>query len=414
MTLIRCWTLCVVLAATPALAQPLSLDEALRAGEAQSPRIAAQRFAALGAEQQVGRAGELPDPKLRLGIENLPVTGEDRLRYDRDFMTMRSVGLMQEFPNAAKRTARNDLAGRQRDLENANLVVEATTLRRRIAGAWLETYYAERLRSALEDQARQLRLQTDAVAAGVVRGRQAAAESVMWRQAFEQANDRLIEQEREVQKARLALAVWIGEQAQRELAAPPDTARLPVAHERLVGQMARHPRLQALEQREAVARAETEVARSGRRSDWALEVGYAHRRPAFDNMITVMATFELPWQTARRQDRDVASRFAELERARALREDERRVREAQLRGWLADFDTAARRIERFERILLPLARERAALAAAAYRGGRGELAPALEAARSVPETEADLIRALAERGRAWANLAYLYPEESGR
>jgi outer membrane protein TolC len=414
MTLIRCWTLCAVLAAAPALAQPLSLDEALRAGEAQSPRIAAQRFAALGAEQQVGRAGELPDPKLRLGIENLPVTGEDRLRYDRDFMTMRSVGLMQEFPNAAKRAARNDLAGRQHDLENTNLVVEMTTLRRRVAGAWLETHYAERLRSALEDQARQLRLQADAVAAGVVRGRQSAAESFMSRQAFEQANDRVIEQEREVQKARLALAVWIGEQAQRELAAPPDTAHLPMARERLLEQLARHPRLQALEQREAVARAGTELARSGKRSDWALELGYAHRRPAFDNMITVMATFELPWQTARRQDRDVASRLAELEQARALREDERRVREAQLRGWLADFDTAARRIERFERILLPLARERAALAAAAYRGGRGELAPALEAARSVPEAEAEFVRALAERGRAWANLAYLYPEESGR
>ena len=415
MTLIRCWILCAALGAAPALAQPLSLDEALRAGEAQSPRIAAQRFAALGAEQQTGRAGELPDPKLRFGIENLPVTGEDRLRYDRDFMTMRSVGLMQEFPNAAKRAARNDLARRQHDLENTNLVVEMTTLRRRIAGAWLETHYAERLRSALEDQARQLRLQVDAVAAGVVRGRQAAAESVMWRQAFEQANDRVIEQEREVQKARLALAVWIGEQAQRELAAPPDTARLPVVHERLVEQLAaRHPRLRALEQREAVARAGTELARSGRRSDWALELGYAHRRPAFDNMITVMATFELPWQTARRQDRDVASRLAELEQARALREDERRVREAQLRGWLADFDTAARRIERFERILLPLARERAALAAAAYRGGRGVLAPALDAARSVPEAEAEFVRALAERGRAWANLAYLYPEEGGQ
>ena len=81
-----------------AQAQVLSLEGALRAGERQSPRLAAQRFALTAVEQQVGRAAELPDPRLRLGIENLPVTTADRYRYDRDFMTMRSIGLMQDFP----------------------------------------------------------------------------------------------------------------------------------------------------------------------------------------------------------------------------------------------------------------------------------------------------------------------------
>src|SRR5687768_11889989 len=87
----------------PTFAQALSLDEALKAGESQSPRLAAQRSMVSSVEAQVGRAAELPDPKLRLGIENLPVSGPDRFRYDRDFMTMRSVALAQEFPNAGKR-----------------------------------------------------------------------------------------------------------------------------------------------------------------------------------------------------------------------------------------------------------------------------------------------------------------------
>ena len=64
------------------------------------------------AGQQVGRAGELPDPRLKLGLENLPVTGSGRFRYDYDFMTQRSVGIAQEFPNAAKRSARNRRAAR--------------------------------------------------------------------------------------------------------------------------------------------------------------------------------------------------------------------------------------------------------------------------------------------------------------
>ena len=163
-------------------------------------------------------------------------------------------------------------------------------------------------------------------------------------------------------------------------------------------------------QREALARAEVDVARSTARSDWALEVGYGYRRPNFDNMLTVMVSIDLPWQKGQRQDRDIASKLAEADQARAMRENARRMHEAEVRGWLADFDTAERRIERFGRTLLPLARERSAAALAAYQGGRGDLGPVLEAERAVTETELALIQSLAERGKAWANLNFLYPQ----
>jgi outer membrane protein TolC len=88
------------------------------------------------------------------------------------------------------------------------------------------------------------------------------------------------------------------------------------------------------------------------------------------------------------------------------------MREAEVRGWIADFDTAQRRIARFESVLLPLARERSAAAQAAYRGGRGELGPVLEAERSIAETELALVQSLAERARAWANLSYLFAPEA--
>lgn len=399
------------LAAAPAQAQPLAMQEALRLGETHSPRLSAQRFAASAAAEQVGRAAELPDPKLRIGLENLPVTGEDRLRYDRDFMTMRSIGLMQEFPNADKRAARNARAARLHELEGANVYAQASALRREVAGAWLDAYYAERTREALERRGRQFRLQTEAVAAALARGRQGAADSFMLRQALEANRLRVIEQERQLERARLALAVWIGEAARRELAPAPDTARLIEAPDQMLARLERHPALRTFEQREALAHAEVELARSAKKADWALELGYAQRRPSFDNMVSVMATFELPWWSGRRQDRDVASRLAELEQARAMRADERRVRESELRGWIADYDAATRRIERLERALLPLARERAAAAAAAFRGARGELAPVLESEGAVTETEVELIQAQAERGRAWANLTYLFADE---
>ena len=401
----------LVAASAPLYAQPLSLADALRAGEARAPRLAAQRFAIAAAGHQVGRASELPDPRLKLGLENLPVSGAARYRYDQDFMTQRTVGIAQEFPNEAKRAARNDRAARQRDFEEANLAAQRAGVRRDIATAWLDVHYAEQVREKLVMLAGQYRLQSDAAASGVARGRQTAADGYLLRTAFEQANDRIIEQDRAVAKARIALASWIGADASRPLETAPDIGRLTHAPEHLVAGIASHPAQRVLQEREALARAEVDLAKSTRERDWSLEVGYSQRRPTFDNMISVVVAIDLPIAKERRQDRDVASRLAEVEQARAQYEDARRMHEAEVRGLLADWGTAGRRMERFDTVLLPLARERAQAALAAYQGGRGELAAVLEANRALVETELARLQSEAERARAWAALNSLNPAE---
>lgn len=233
----------------------------------------------------------------------------------------------------------------------------------------------------------------------------------MLRQAREDVNDRLIEQERALAKGRIALGALIGEHAKRPLATPPDTAALPQPADLLLGKLAEQPQLRVLERREALARAEVDMARSERRTDWMLEVEYGQRRPYFDNMLSVMVSFPLSLRRGERQDRDIAARLAEVEQTRAMQEEARRTREAEVRSWIADFDTAARRVGRYEQVLLPLARERSAAAQAAYRGGRGELGAVLEAERSIAETELGLVQAVIERAKAWASLAFLLGPE---
>jgi outer membrane protein TolC len=401
-----------LLASGNAPAQPLSLEDALRLGEAQSPRLSAQRFAVSAAEQQVGRATELPDPKARIGIENLPVSGPDRFRYDRDFMTSRAVGLVQEFPNQEKRAARGERAERVRSVERAMLYSQQALLNRDIAAAWLDVHFAERARQALERLVSQLSAQSELAAAGIARGRQSASEGLMLRAAYEQGRDRILDQERVVARARIALGALLGEDAKRSLAEPPALDRIEQSREALLTRLHDHPHLRVYDVREDLARAEVDLAKASRNSDWSLEVGYGQRRPFFDNMLTVMVAFDLPWQAERRQDRDISSRLAELEQARALREDARRAHEAELRGSLADFDAGSARIERYRSVVLPLARERLDAALAAYRGARGELSPALDANRAITDSELALIGVEAERARAWSSLNFLYPHES--
>lgn len=414
MTSVRLFFLSAILAACPALAQTLSFQEALRAGESQSPRLSAQRYSVDAATELLGRATELPDPKLRFGVENLPVTGSDKWRFNGDFMTMRAIGVVQEFPNSDKRAARGLRSERQRDLEQASLAAQGAILRRDISLAWFDLYYALRAQGVMESLAGQFDAQAEAVAAGVARGRQGTAESYMLRGAAEQVRDRVIEQQRAVARARIALAVWVGDDANRPVGAPPEIAHLGQSPAVLLSRLPEHPQLRVLDERTQLARAETDLARSTKNPDWALQVGFSQREPAFSNMVSVMVMMDLPWQADRRQDRDIAARLSDVERVRAQYEELRRAAEADIRGWAADYDAAENRIRRFNGILLPLARDRTEAVLAAYRGGRGELGAVLEARRAGTETELTLISAEAQRARAWANLSFIYSTEGGR
>lgn len=84
----------------------LSFDAAIALALQHTPQLAAARSKLEASRLAAISAGELPDPKLALGIENFPVGGPDRYSLTRDFMTMQRIAVMQEFPDRHKRDAR--------------------------------------------------------------------------------------------------------------------------------------------------------------------------------------------------------------------------------------------------------------------------------------------------------------------
>ena len=392
--------------------EPLPFAEALKIGEKLSPRLAAQGAALAAANELVPRASELPDPKLRVGVENLPVNGTDAFRYDSESMTMRKIGLMQDFPNAEKRKLRGERAAREREVEAVNLAAQRAGLQREVALGWFELYFSQQARAPLVELVGELQLQLDTVSAAIAAGRQNTADALALRGAGVAAQDRVIEQDRSIDRARYTLAAWLREDASRPLADPPDTSRFDHPPTALLANLHEHPEQRVYAEREALARTDVALAANSKKSDWSLEVAYGQRGPAFSNLISVMVSIDLPWEAEKRQDRDLAAKRLLVEQAQAQAEEAQRMHEAELRGFYADWQTAGVRIERFEKLLLPLARERVAAALAAYRGGRGELGMVLEARRAETESRLGLVQTQLERARAWAKLNFLLPHEA--
>src|SRR5438128_1439803 len=94
---------CVLLALLALAAFAQSLQDAQRRALERSRQLAAQDFAVTASREMAVAAGQLPDPVLKLGVDNLPISGSDQFSLTRDFMTMRRIGVMQELTRGEKR-----------------------------------------------------------------------------------------------------------------------------------------------------------------------------------------------------------------------------------------------------------------------------------------------------------------------
>jgi outer membrane protein TolC len=388
---------------------PLTLDAARLLAAERSRRLTGQDALVAAARERATAATRLPDPTLRLGVNNLPVTGAERFSLTQDFMTMRSVGVAQEFTREEKRKARQARFEREADAVTATQIAVRAEIDREVALVWFERHFAETRRTLLLRQREEARLQIEATEALLRGARGSTADVLAARSQVEQLNDRLAEADQLVATATNALSRWVGPAATGPLASPPAFDALPFTDEGLRDRLEHHPQLAALTKQVDVARAQAEIARTERRADWSLELMYNQRGSAYSNMVSVNVSIPLQWNRKDRQDRELSAELSTVDALRAEREEAARAHEAEVREMLLERQSKLDRRRRYDATLLPLARDRTRAALAAYRAGSGSLVAALDARRN--EIEVQLERLQLERDVAllWARLNYLVP-----
>ncbi|MFO1314500.1 MAG: TolC family protein [Burkholderiales bacterium] len=386
---------------------PLTLAEAQRRALARSQLLPAQDAAAAAAREMAVASGQLADPVLKLGLENLPVTGADAWSLNKDPMTMGRIGVMQEWLSSDKREARTARFEREAEKAQVERAAVQANIARDTALAWIDRYYAEATVALIAEQAAEAALEVDAAELAYRAGRGMQAEVFAARGARASLAEKASEARRKVASAITMLARWIGPGADAPLGGRPDFARVPLDRARLDAQLAHHPQIAMLSQAEALAQAEAKVARANRDPDWSFEVAYQQRAPDFGNMMSFGVSIPLPWDRANRQDRDVAAKLALADQARALREDALAAHVAEVAAMLEEYENGRERLGLYADSLLPLARERTGAAVAAYRGGKGALADVLAARRNELDVRRDALMLERETARLWAQLNFL-------
>ena len=365
-------------------AAALSFEEATRIAHDQAPALMAQQDALAGAQGALPAAATLPDPRLTLGIDNLPISGADRFSLTRDFMTMQRIGLMQEVPNRDKREARAAGAQARVERERAMLAVVQLAVQREAALAWLALHYAEARATRLADLTRENRLLIDTLDARIAAGKAMPAERTMARQEALALADRGDDARRDIAKARAALRRWVGARADEALAGAPPT--LPLQADEVRAGLHRHAEIAPYAAQQAQARAEAAEAHAERQGDWSWEAVYSHRGAQYGDMVSFQISIDLPWQRGERQQPQVAAKLKEIERIEAEREDTMRRHGEEVEAQLADLAALDAQRARLQTSGLPLADERVALPLAGYQAGRVDLGAVLAARREAVET----------------------------
>jgi outer membrane protein TolC len=391
-------------------ATDLSFTDALKLALENAPVLVANQAQIESARQAAIPAGELPDPQLALGVDNLPIQGSESFSLSRDFMTMQRVGIMQAFPNLAKLDARIAIAEGRLAVAEAQTRLVRLQILQETSVAWINRAGIERQLQKISELEIENQYFTQSVKARFSGGTAMPSEILAPRQEAARIAERRDDLESAKQQTIAQLKRWVGSAAEQPLSGEiPDW---PINYEDLSHGLHRHPELDLFMPKGKVLDAEVAEAKADKIPDWALQLAYQRRGPAYGDMVSMQVSVDLPLFADSRQEPKIAAKLAERNALAAEHNAALQEHNAMLESGLAEYQRLFKAERRSQEVLIPLAKEKVALTLAAWQSNRSDLASLITARQELIDTELKAIAAESERKQLAARLHYTYSKET--
>ncbi len=400
----------------PALshAADITLDQALVCAERYSAELSANQHQVNALENMASSATQLPDPKLKFGIENLPVGGSNARRFTREGMTMQRIGIMQDYVSSDKRQRKADTLSAEARKTAAGSETIRARLQKETAQAWLDLALTGQAASdakvLVQESEKQIALQR----AGVASGGALPSSVLDARLTLAAMQDRLTTAQRDVTLAQTQLTQLTGIEVQHVDGPLPKFSRLPADITVLRDTINQHPEILLASREAEVAKARSAQSAIAAIPDVGIEVYYAKRAEEYEDMAGVMVTVDLPLFRSQRQDKDYAADVSRTMEANDQLTLLTRDHRAQLDTLLAQYQATQQLWQRQINDVLPLQKQRVDLMMAQYQANKSDLSSVLEARRALLDSQLNTSNAARELARIWAAIRYLTPQESVR
>lgn len=385
---------------------PLSLAEAvLTAEQADDASVQVWQARAQALEHRGESENALPDPMVRVGLANVPLSDFD---LNREAMTQAQIGVRQMFPrgetrelNRLRRQAQATGAREGGELEQARIRVS-------VREAWLEAYYWQQADALTRQSQMSIRQLGEIATASFATGRRNSHDVIRIELETSILDTRLIQIESQQELAQANLERFVA----TDVARRPLTRQLPIlpatppdiqsAQSRLVS----HPMVRMLDAQVTARGREVDLALQQYRPGWAVEAGYGLRDSRSD-AASVAVTVEVPLFSRRRQDEGVAAARQEEAADRLNRQATLLDLNRQLEREFSRYLRLSEERVLFEGDVLERARETARAVLIAYENEQADFAELVRAELALLDAELAFVRLNIDALQSQARILYL-------
>ncbi len=387
---------------------PLTIAEAedlVRGGEPGQLALLAQAEAM---QERAIAAGSLPDPVLRVGLGNYPISGGS---FSTEGMTQAQLGLRQAFPRA--RAQGTEKMRAQAEVFSQGAGARSRDVLAAVRIAWLDAFYAQRAWELMRESRPFFADLVTITRSMYAVGRKSQYDVLRAELELSRLDDRLIKTNLAKSEAQAELSRWLGQDAYRPVAMKlPGWERLPPLED-LRANLAIHPSIAAAEAGVAAQQAAVSIAEEQKKPGWALDVGYGYRdgflpdgTPRSD-FVSLSVSVDLPFFGKNRQDRKLAAALGDRSAARQSQaEVTARLRSA-LDAEFARWNDLTQRLTLYETQILEQSTGQVQAALLAYQSDNGDFSDVMHGYIDDLNARLEHIRLQVQRSQSYAKLANL-------
>ncbi|MEN8108976.1 MAG: TolC family protein [Pseudomonadota bacterium] len=405
----------VMLAAVASNARSaLTLTEAERIALADDPAIGALQARSQALQDAAVAEGQLPDPKLRTGVYNLPL---DTFEFDKEPTTQWRLGIVQSFPRGKSLQYKKRETEWMATAEQAKAEAGARKIIRDVRKGFLELYYQVRAEQIVTETRELFAQLVDITQAHYATGRVSQQDVLRASLELSRLDDRTTRIRNEADKGRAELTKWIGDAAALPIDGHfPELPALP-AKDAIGNTLPEHPLIRAETAKLEASNQKVRISREQYKPGWSAGLEYRKRfgnDPTGDDradMMAAMLTVDLPLFPKNRQDKRLSASMQQAESVQLTRDDKLRELQQMLDTDYANWQRLGERSVLYESQLLKEASANAQASLNAYQSGVTEFTTLMRARITDLDVRLDDLRVRVDRTKAQASLLYLAGED---
>jgi len=392
--------------------QTISIERAVQTALKRDALINVFKYRSDAYKEQSVAADTLPDPKIKLGMMNVPV---DTFAFNQEPMTQVQLGIQQMFPRGNSLEIKSQRALSMSVAEDAKTENQRRKITRDVRETWLELYYWLNAESVIKKHRSLFTELVSVTQQQYAAGRQKQQDVIRSELELGMLDDREMKIQTRIETTQAKLIKYLG----NGFSNIKISSELPTYHIQKddTSWLESHPMLRMEQAMVAVNEKNVDLAKQSYKPSWSLDLTYGKREKSKSGVeradfASAMVMFDLPLFTGDRQDKKVAASKSRLNGALNSREERKRNLTEMWQTGLAKEKRLLQRIKQYDDLLLPKSDENAKSALYAYQSGRSDFTALMRAQITELETQLRALRLNVEHKKTQALLLYLAGENS--